>query len=120
MSENTQTDLGEVKIHKSVIASIATETTKQIPGIIKIGKNLKASFLEFLGKKDSAIKIEFDKNGEAIITIPIVVKYGYSIPEIASKIQEDVKLAVESATSILIKDINVNIQQIEKSNEDTI
>ncbi len=115
MSENTKTELGEIKIHKSVIASIATETTKQIPGVIKIGKDLKTSLLELIGRKDAtAIKIEFDKNGEAVITIPIIVKYGYNIPEIAAKVQEDVKLAVENSTSILIKDINVNIQEIKK------
>ena len=115
MNENTKTELGEVKIHKGVIASIATQATRQIPGVLDIGKDLKTALLQFLGKKDPAIKIEFDKDGEAVITIPIVVKYGYNIPEVASKVQEDVKLAVESSTSILIKDINVNIQQIERS-----
>ena len=116
MGENTKTELGEIKIHKSVIASIATETIRQIPGVIKIDKDLKTSFLELLGKKDaSAIKIEFDKNGEATITIPVVVKYGYNIPDIASKVQEEVKIAVENSTSILIKDINVNIQEIERA-----
>jgi len=116
MSENTKTELGEIKIHKSVIASITTEAAKQIPGVLKIGKDLKASFLGLLGKKDStAIKIEFDNNSEAMITVPIIVKYGYNIPEIASKVQENVKLAVENATSITIKDINVNIQEIEKT-----
>ncbi|MBL7196873.1 MAG: Asp23/Gls24 family envelope stress response protein [Candidatus Omnitrophica bacterium] len=116
MNENTKTELGEVKIHKSVIASITIEATKQIPGVVKIGGNLKTYFFELLGRKDSTgIKIEFDKNGEAIITIPIVVKYEYNIPEIASKVQENVKLAVENSTNISIKDINVNIQEVEKA-----
>ncbi|MFH1622434.1 MAG: Asp23/Gls24 family envelope stress response protein [Candidatus Omnitrophota bacterium] len=116
MDENTKTELGEIKIHKSVIASITTEATKQVPGVIKIGGDLKTTFLELLGRKNNtAIKIEFDNNNEAVITVPIVVKYGYNIPEIASKVQENVKLAVENATSITLKDINVNIQEIEKT-----
>lgn len=115
MNEYTKTELGEIKIHKGVIASIATDATKQVPGVVKIGKDLKTYFFELIGKKEAtSISIEFDKNNEAVITIPIVVKYDYNIPEIASKVQENVKLAVENATSITIKDVNVTIQQIEK------
>ena len=116
MNEYTKTELGEIKIHKGVIASIATEATKQVPGVVKIGKDMKTYFFELIGKKEATpINIEFDKENEAIITIPIVVRYNYNIPEIASKVQESVKLAVENATSISIKDINVNIQQIERT-----
>lgn len=116
MNENTKTELGEVKIHKSVIASIATEATKQVPGVIKIGGDLKTCFLELIGKKGTTgIKIEFDNNSEATITIPVVVKYDHNIPEVASKVQEGVKLAVENTTSITIKDVNVNIQEIKKA-----
>lgn len=118
MNENTKTELGEIKIHKGVIASIAIEATKQVSGVIKIGGTLKASFMELLGKKDAtAITIEFDNNGEAVITIPVVVEYDYNIPEIASKIQENVKTAVENATSIIVKDINVTIQKIKRAKE---
>lgn len=117
MSENTKTELGEIKIHHRVIASIAIEATMQIPGIIKIGGNLKTFLFELLGKKDNvAVKIEFDKDSEATITVPIVVKYGYNIPEIASKVQDNVKLSVENATNINIKEVNVKIQKIEKAN----
>lgn len=116
MSEYTKTELGEVKIHKGVIASIAMEATTQIPGVQRVGKDLKTYLFELLGKKDAtAIKIDFDKNNEATVTIPVVVKYNYNIPDIAAKVQENVKLAIESATSITIKDVNVNIQEIEKS-----
>ena len=116
MSENTKTDLGEIKIHHNVIASIAMEATKQIPGVLKIGGSLKTFLFELFGKKDtSAIKIEFDKNNETTITIPVVVKYGYNIPEIASKVQENVKITIENATNISIREVNVKIQEIEKA-----
>lgn len=113
--KDTKTEFGEVKIHQKVIASIACEATKQIPGVVKIGGNLIAYLFELLGQKEtSTVKIEFDKNNDAIITIPVVVKFGYNIPEIASKVQENVKLAIESATNIIVKNIDVNIQGVEK------
>jgi len=116
MNENTKTDFGEIRIHDNVIATIAMEATKQIPGVLKIGGSLKTLLFELFGKKDTtAIKIEFDKDSETTITIPVVVKYGYNIPDIASKVQENVKIAIESATNISIREVNVKIQEIEKT-----
>lgn len=114
MKENTKTDLGEIKIHRNAIASITKEATKQIPGVAKIGTNLKSYLLELIGRKsNTSIKIDFNKNNEAAITVPIIVKYGYNIPEVASKVQDNIKLAVENATNIDVKDVNVVIQEIE-------
>jgi len=120
MKENTKTELGEIRIHQNVISSIAIEATRQIPGVVRIGTNLKTQFLQMIGKKDtSTINIEFDSNGEAIINIPIVVQYGYNIPEVASKVQDSIKLSIENATNIAIKDINVVVQEIEKKQQDS-
>ncbi|MDD5618353.1 MAG: Asp23/Gls24 family envelope stress response protein [Candidatus Omnitrophica bacterium] len=118
MDKNTKTELGEIRIHHNVFASIATEATKQVLGVIKIGGNLKTHLLELLGIKSyTAIRIEFDKNNEVVITVPIVVKYGYNIPDVASKVQEVVKLSIENSTNVSVKEINVKIQEIEKSHE---
>lgn len=118
MNKDTKTELGEIKIHCNVFASIATETTKQVLGVARIGTNPKTYFLELLGIKNfSSIKIEFDKNNEAVIIIPIVVKYGYNIPEVASKVQEVVKLSIENSTNISVREVNVKIQQIEKDHD---
>lgn len=118
MEDKTKTDLGEIKIHRNVISSIAIEATKQIPGVGGIGTNLRSHFMELLGKKDtSTIKIDFDKEGTATISIPIIVKYGYNIPDVASKVQDNIKASIENATNIDIKDINIIIQEIEKKSE---
>lgn len=118
MGENTKTELGEIRIHKNVIASIAIEAAKQIPGVVKIDGNLKTVFLDTLGQKNyTAIKIEFDKNNEATITIPLIVIYGYNIPEIASRVQNEVKTAIENTTNINVKEININIQKIQGSKD---
>jgi len=119
MEQNSKTDLGTIKIHKNVIATIVASSIKDIPGVIRVGKDMKTTFLRLLGNQSnaSAAKIEFDNNNEATITIPLVVQFGYNIPEVASQVQDSVKLAVENAANIIIKEINVNIQQIERGVE---
>ncbi len=114
--EGTLTDLGTIKIHKNVIASIASLAASEIEGVKRIGGDFKSGILELMGKKSSsAIKVIIDKNEEVRLEVPLIVKYGYNIAEIAVKVQENVRNALEKMTNLSIKDINVNIQGIEKA-----
>ncbi len=113
--EDSHTDLGTIKIHKNVIASIASLAAVEIEGVRRVGGDLKSGIAEFIGKKYlSAIHVEINKNEEVKIEIPLVIKFGYNIPEIANKVQENVRNSLEKMTSLSVKDINVNIKAIER------
>jgi uncharacterized alkaline shock family protein YloU len=109
------TELGTIKIHRDSIASIAAIASQEIEGVKCIGKNFRSGLMELVGKKDySAIRVAFDKNGEVCLEIPLVVKYNFSIPDVATKVQENVRNSLEKMTNIIIKDISINVQAIEK------
>ena len=113
--EDSRTDLGMVRIHKNVIASIASLAAVEIEGVKRTGGDFKSGLLELVGKKPlSAIKVEFDKNEEVKLEIPIVIKYGFNIPEVANRVQENIRNALEKMTNLSIKDININVQAIER------
>lgn len=113
--EESRTDLGTISIHKNVIASVASLAACEIEGVKRIGGDLKAGFLELMGKKSYfAIRVEIDKNDEVKVDIPLIIKYGYNIPDIANKVQENVRQALEKMTNVVIKDINISVQAIEK------
>ena len=115
--DESYTDLGVVRIHKNVVASIAAIACMEIQGVKRVGGNFKSGLFEFIGKKAAmAIKVEFDKRNsdEVKVDIPLVIKYGFNIPEVAGRAQESVRLALEKMTNLLIKDINISVQGIEK------
>lgn len=113
--EESRTDLGLIRIHDNVIASITAAAAGEIEGVKGIGSNFKSGILEFLERKNiSAIKVEKDKNGEITIQVPLIIKYGFSIPEIAAKVQENVRQALEKMTSLSIRDINIIVQGVER------
>jgi len=113
--EGSRTDLGVVRIHKNVIASIAALAAGEISGVKRVGGNFQSGILEFVGKKSTGgIKVEIDKHDEVIVNIPLVIKYDFNIPDIAIKVQENVRKALEKMTNLSIKDINVNVQVIER------
>lgn len=113
--EESQTDLGKIRIHKNVIASIASLAAVEIEGVKRIGGDLKSGILELIGKKAvMAIDVEIDKNEEIRVEIPLVIKYGSNIPEVANKVQENIRNALERMTNLSIKYININVQGIER------
>lgn len=115
--EESRTDLGVIRIHDNVIASIAAVAAGEIEGVKRVGSNFRAGVLEFLDKRNAAsIRVEKDKNGDITVCVPLVIKYGFNIPEIANKVQENVRNALEKMTNLSIKDINVSIQGVERGN----
>ena len=113
--EESRTDLGLIRIHKNAVAQVASLATLDIDGVKRIGGSFKTTIMElFGGKTSNAIKVEFIKNEEVKIEIPLFIKYGFNIPETAGKIQENVRQALERMTSLSIKDININVQGIER------
>ncbi len=109
-------DLGAVRIHGKVIASIATIATLEVEGVKDIPKGLKDNVFNLLNKKSSlsGIKVSIDSDNEVQIIIPVIVSYGVSIPDIAIKIQDNVRAAIDRMTNMSLKDINVDIQGIER------
>lgn len=113
--EESRTDLGTIRIHKNVIASIASLAAIEIEGVKRVGGSFKSGIFELIGKKNlSAIDVAINKSEEVKVEIPLIIKYGYNIPDIANKVQESVRNSLEKMTNLLIKDINVNVQGIER------
>ena len=120
-TEESRTDLGTIRIHKNVIASIASIAALEVDGVKKVGQDFKSGLMELLGKKSfSAIKIEINKNEEVSINIPLVIKYGYNIPDIADRVQESIRTGLEKMTNLSIKEININVWGIEKDQKKVI
>ncbi|MBU1727128.1 MAG: Asp23/Gls24 family envelope stress response protein [Candidatus Omnitrophica bacterium] len=113
--EESRTELGTIQIHKKVIASVAAIAATEIEGVKRVGGDLKSGILQLIGNKNSyAINVEISKNEEVKLDIPLVIQYGHNIPDVASKVQESVRHALEKMTNLSIKDININVQGIER------
>ena len=120
MEQNVKSDFGTIRIHKKVISSMASIAAKEVEGVCKLGTSLKSAIYSLV-KRGSAgtIEVNIDTNNEVTITIPIVVSYGHNLPEVAGKVQGNVRKVLEKSTELNIKQIDVNIQGVEKGQEKT-
>ena len=116
MQENT-VDLGVVQIHKKVIGDIAAAAIKEISGVQLATFGLVGSIAEAFGYKNfPAVSVTVDKDQQVSLEILVVILYGMNIPVVAHQIQDVVQRAVQEAVDIHLKEINVNIQAIERPN----
>lgn len=111
---NKEVELGIVKISDEVVEVIAGLAASEIDGIEGMSTTLVGGITQILsGKKNlsKGIKVTVEED-KATIDIHVVVKYGIKIPEVASKVQENVIKFVESMTGLKVSAVNVFIQNV--------
>ena len=108
-------DLGVVQMHKKVIGDIAAAALKEVPGVKLARFGVVSGLFELLGYKNfPGVTVTLDKDGQVVVKIRVTVDYGLNIPVVASRIQDSVRSAVERSVDIDLREINVNIQSVER------
>ena len=108
-------DLGAVQMHKKVIGDIAAAALKEIRGVRLASFGVVSGVCELFGYKNfPGVTVSLDKDGQLYVNIRVAVEYGLNIPTVASRVQDAVRSAVERAVDIDLKEINVNIQSVER------
>lgn len=116
MEENNKNELGVgiVKISDEVVCVIAGLAAAEVKGIAGMSTGLVGGITQILsGKKNlpKGVKVNIGENSTSI-DLFVVVEYGINIPEIAAKVQGNVKKAVESMTGLGVEKVNIYIQNI--------
>lgn len=114
-------DLGLVKIHENVIASLVRKATCTVEGVTRLaGSTFVDNLAEIVGSRrisDRSINIAIDEDAVEI-EVKVNVCYGVQIPEVAAAIQRAVIVKVEETTGMTVRQVNVIIQEIEEENPD--
>ncbi len=106
---------GTIRISEDVICSIAALTTVSVNGVASMGATLTDGFTDLLGRKSWSKGVRIvDKDDDISIAlnIDINVKYGYRVPDIALRIQERVKTAVEEHTNYSVSGVHVFVRSL--------
>ena len=108
-------NLGSVQVHKRVIAEIVYSALQDLEGVKLASPGVGGKLKEFFGKPDlSAAEVHLNDSHEVSIEVKVIVRYGINIPDIARQIQDTLKQVIERTTDIIVKEINVNIQGVER------
>lgn len=109
---------GNVKISEDVISVLADKAIKDIEGVEELAGRFTDSIAVAFGKKSGVPGVSADtKEGKTAITVHLVIKYGFRIPEIAWKVQEAVKNTVETMTGLEVTKVNVCVDDVKFPDE---
>lgn len=114
VTEATGSELGQIQIYNNVIAIIAHETAKSVPGVVELQGSLADDLAGMIGKKskDKGIRIEKEQEDLLTINLAVVLEFGVRIPDICVQLQSAVKDAVEEMTGQHVYAVNVIVQGI--------
>jgi len=103
-------EYGTIRIADEVVATVAGLAAAEVEGVASMSGGWGTDLVERLGKKNfgKGIKVEVI-NEETRIDIFITVEFGFAIPEVASNVQKEVKMAVETMTGLTVANVNVHI-----------
>ena len=89
---------------------IAAAAVLEVEGIGGLAANLGTDLAELLGKKNLSRGIHIQvEDGNVTVDLSILVKYGYTIPDVARAVQEAVAGSVEATSGLTVAAVNVNV-----------
>ena len=103
-------ELGSIHISEEVLAVIAAAAVLEVEGIGGLAANLGTDLAELLGKKNLSRGIHIQvEDGNVTVDLSILVKYGYTIPDVARAVQEAVAGSVEATSGLTVAAVYVNV-----------
>ena len=109
-----KSEMGLVKISKTVIAGIASRAAMEIEGVAGVGGGIMYYIYKYLRFKHFyGISVEITGEHDVEISIPIVIKYGKEMAGIASNVQDNVKKVVEEMTGLDVIKVDVKFEEVE-------
>lgn len=111
---NSITETDSVYVSTEVIRKIVGMAINEVDGISGVSAGLVGGIAERLGQRDlnKGIRVQqFDH--QITIDINVIVEYGIKIPEVAEKLQDTVRRAVEETTGYQVNQVNLHVQGIQ-------
>ena len=103
---------GEIKIHKDLVSQVVEAATLSVEGVASLAvtpqKHL-SKILSYL--KIKGIKVDMSK--DLNIEVPIIVKYGYSIPAVAARVQQEILKSLSQTLNVETAYITVKVRGLE-------
>lgn len=90
---------GKITYKSDIVSGIVVLSLQETEGI------------ELVPSKSKGIKLNFEKEG-VYVDISVIAHFGYSVPEIAYRIQQTIKQMVEAMTRYKIAKVDVHVQSV--------
>lgn len=106
-------EMGTIHIADEVLAVVAASAALEVEGVSSLANNLSSDLAELMGKKVYSKGVRLSVvNGQVLVDISILIQYGFSITDVAKKVQQAVMTAVSNTSGMEVSRVNIQVAGI--------
>ena len=110
---------GKVYCGKNIMLSIINLAAKEISGVSSLSSNFGSKLKKlFSSNYFEGVKVSYTKNKNLIIDLYLNVFFGYSVADVAYRVQENVKNGISNMISAKIESVNIHVLGVDFSREE--
>ena len=114
MTSDTPSDLGVIKIHDNVLASLVSRAVLGVEGVSRLaGSAIMDNLAGMVGSHSRAIEIIKENDDKIKILVRVNIYFDTVIPKVAMEIQRQVIEQVEKAAGLTVSAVDVIVQQLD-------
>lgn len=108
------TDSGILTVNRKVVKAVIHRVASDVPGVVQLGgDSIWKRIFRWLNLKPRPRGIELElADGEAAMTLTLVVRMGARVPEIAAEVRRRVKRTLKEQLGIEVRTVNVSITSV--------
>ncbi len=110
MAEKNQQGSGKITLDRKILVSIINLAAKEISGVESVTNSARPWIKKVFNRYDDGVEIKFEKNGALTVDVYLNVYIGYSVPDVAYRVQENIRNSL--ATMVALKPLKINIHVI--------
>jgi uncharacterized alkaline shock family protein YloU len=123
ISTEETNSLGDIKINHAVVANIVRLSALENGGVFAVAGSFVDGIAEIFSKKEasqSGVRVTESDNGNYLIEIRLVLKYGVELAKCAYDVQVAVKDRVENMTGKMVERVDVVIEGVKSKDDHTV
>lgn len=109
-AKNQDTNNGKITLDRKILVSIINLAAKEINGVESVTNSSRPWYKRLFNRYDDGVEIKFEKNGALTVDVYINIYVGFSVPDIAYRVQENIRNSL--TTMVALKPLKINIHVI--------
>lgn len=115
----TQSEEGSLSYKRNVVLSIVKLATQEISGIASLSNKGFSMVKKVLNSNyHRGVVIDFGEDEDVYVDVYVNVLFGFSVKDVAFRVQENIKSSIESMTDFKVAAINVHVIGVVFTNTD--
>lgn len=109
-TKSQDTNNGKITLDRKILVSIINLAAKEINGVESVTNSARPWYKRIFNRYDDGVEIKFEQNGALTIDVYINIYVGFSVPDIAYRVQENIRNSL--STMVALKPLKINIHVI--------